>query len=285
MESYEQLLEENYETYILKKKKKPIYYVIQEGKNKGIYYSWSELKEKISKNTIYRKFTKKQDAVNYIDYNYTSDDLVLSEDDIALLSYNKKGIYDVLDINKSPFNINKLNKNNIQDDNNSYIFISGSSNKKNKKNIQSKYGIYFGSQSINISEIEDTKTDVPYLLAVDLVIKLLDKNKKQIKEYQKINPTNIIHIVLDDTYNYNIFKYWIHKWCKTNWKTKREVDITNKNIIKNIYFIMSKLKLHNINYGFKFINCFQLPPTNNSHLEHYLWKTNLYSKYLTELVI
>ena len=45
---------------------------------------------------------------------------------------------------------------------------------------------------------------------------------------------------------------------------------------------MSKLKLHKINYKFKFINSFQLPPINNE-LELYLWKNNIFSKYLSDL--
>lgn len=285
MDEYKQLLEENYEKYIQKKKKIKAYYVIQEGINKGIYYSWNEIKEKIINKSInYKKFTKKQDAVDYLNFNYSSEDLVLCEEEIAKLSYNNKEIYNV-DTNKSPFNIDKLNKNiiNNNNDNNSYIFISGKSKKIDKLIIESTYSIFFGLKLINISDKYNSNTDIPYLLAIEFIVNQLDKNKKQIKEFQKENINNIIYIVIDDTYNYNLFKYWIHKWSKTNWKTKREEDILNKNMIKNIYFIMSKLKLHKIRYDFKFINPLQLPPSCNKQLETFLWKQNLYSKYLLEI--
>lgn len=281
MADYQNLLEENYETYIKKKKKKKSYYVIQEGENKGIYYNWSEIKEKINKNTNYSKFTKKQDAIDYLEYNYCSEDLQLEEEKIALLSYNKKEIYDIVDSKKSPFNIYKLNKNSITDGDNRYIFVSGKSKKLKKNLTKSIFSIYFGSQTINISDFQETETDIEYILAIEFIINLLDKNKASIKDYHKKYPSSVIFIVLDNVYNYNLFKYWIRKWCSNNWKTYLEEDIKNKNMIKSIYFKMSKLKLHKINFDFKFINSNQLPPSEQ--LEAFLWKNNLYAKYLVDI--
>lgn len=303
MENYNKLLETKFENYINKKKKEPVYYVIQEGDNKGIYYSWNEIKDKIKfsdnfkkvakqKNTnnnqndiIYRKFTKKKDAISFLNYNYTIEDLTINEEQKALLSYNNKDIYinylktnSKTNNNISPFNINKLNK---YIDGNFYIFVSGKSITKSKNVIKSKYGIYFGMKSINISDYEDTKTDIQYILAIEFIINLLDKNKKQIKEYQLQHTNNIIYIVLDNIYNYNIFKYLIYKWSKSNWKTHKEINIKNINIIKMIYIILSKLKLHKIKYEFIFINKYQLPPSDSKEL--YLWKNNLISNFLANI--
>ena len=282
-----------------KVKKKQYYYSVIEGYKPGVYYSWSECQEQTKgyPSPIFKKFAKKEDALAFLNGDITLDDFKVKEEEIAMMSINNKTIID-LDKDKNNFNIETFNK--YED--NFYIFTDGSYSKdkdktqwksvKNNKHIKdgedtkanmiSKFGIYFGMKSINISH-KETKATINQceLLAIKYTLMVLDNYKKQIKIYQKENTNNIINIVSDSQYCINALTIWIDNWLKNICKTQLDEPVKNKVILISINLLMSKLKLHNIRYKFIHVNSHRPPPLSNPK-EMFLWKGNQLADYLAK---
>mgnify|MGYP001023489126 CR=1 FL=1 len=288
-------------------KKKQYYYTVIEGYKPGVYYSWNECQEQTKgyPNPIFKKFSKKEDAFAFLNGDITLDDFKVKEDEIAIMSVNDKNIID-LDNDKNIFNIKTFNKY----DNDFYIFTDGSYHKdKNKKlwksnnkinkiktkheeednrdanikaNMVSKFGVYFGMESINISH-KETKATINQceLLAIKYALIVLDNYKKQIKIYQKEHTNNMIHIVSDSQYSIKALMIWIDNWLKNDWKTQLDEPVKNKEIFISINLLMSKLKLHKIRYKFIHFNSHQPPPISNPK-EMFLWKGNQLADYLAK---
>ena len=168
---------------------------------------------------------------------------------------------------------------------NQYKFKKNENKKKdedNKISMISKFGIYFGMKTINISHEEKNSTNNQCeLLAIKYTLIVLDKYKKQIREYQKTNPDNIINIVSDSQYCIKALMIWIDKQLQNNWKTQLDEPVKNKEIFISINLIMSKLKLHKIRYKFIHFNSHQPPPLSNDK-ELFLWKGNQLADYLAK---
>jgi ribonuclease HI len=206
-----------------------------------------------------------------------------------MMSVNNKTIID-LDKDRDVFNIETFNK--YKDD--LYIFTDGSYHKdkgkwkgkwktKNEAYMISKFGIYFGMNSINISHQETNTTTINQceLLAIKYSLLVLDNYKKNIKLYQKENPDNIIYIVSDSEYCVKSLTIWINDWLKNNWKTKIDEPVKNKEIFININLLISKLKLHKIRYNIIHCNSHQPPPLSNPK-EMFLWKGNQLADFLAK---
>ena len=186
-----------------KVKKRQYYYTVVEGYKPGVYYSWNECQEQTKgyPNPIFKKFSKKEDAFAFLNGDITLDDFKVKEDEIAMMSINNKTVID-LDNTRDVFNIETFNK----FENDFYIFTDGSyykektkklwqpkkkinrdSNKQNENkdkdenenveaNMISKFGVYFGMKSINISH-QETKATINQceLLAIKYALIVLDK--------------------------------------------------------------------------------------------------------------
>jgi ribonuclease HI len=279
-ETHREVLKLKVEKEKVKIKKKQYYYAVVEGHNPGIYYCWDECKKEINgySSPIYRKFTTKKDAQSFIDGKFTIQDLKLDDDEKAMLSVETSEIIDN-DKDKNIFELTKFN--NFQGD--YYIFTDGSYHKEKDKNtFISKYSIYFGKYSTNISHIEkDSTNNKCELLAIYYTLKVLDNYKKSIKEFQKNHINSKIYIVTDSTYCINSLTIWIKSWQKNSWKTKEDEPVKNKETFININLLMSKLKLHKIRYEFKHVNSHQPPPLSDKK-ELFLWKGNVIADYLAK---
>ncbi len=282
-----------------KAKKKQYYYTVIEGYKPGVYYSWSECQEQTKgyPSPVFKKFSKKEDAFAFLNGDITLDDFKVKEEEIAMMSINNKTIID-LDRDKNVFNIETFNK--YEDD--FYIFTDGSYHKdkhktqwksiKHNKNMKddddtkanmiSKFGIYFGIKSINISHQEIKATiNQCELLAIKYTLMVLDNYKKKIKLYQKEHTKNIIYIVSDSQYCINALTIWIDNWLKNSWKTQLDEQVKNKEILISINLLMSKLKLHKVHYKFIHVNSHRPPPLSNPK-EMFLWKGNQLADYLAK---
>jgi ribonuclease HI len=278
-------------------KKKTYYYAVVEGHLPGIYYNWEDcLKHtKGYPDAIYKKFSKKGDALLFLEGDLTVDDFKVDESDISLLSINNKTIIDN-DIDLTIFNIENFNKYKEH----FYIFTDGSyykqletshqneiyknkyKNKYKKNNMISKFGVYFGNKSINISNAELNPThNQSELLGIKYALLVLDKYKAMIKKYQKEHIENKIYIVSDSEYCIKALTEWIFIWQKNSWKTKTYEEVKNKDLFIVMHLIMNKLKLHNIKYEFKHINSHRSPPLSNEK-EMFLWKGNQLANYLAK---
>ena len=289
-----------------KVKKKQYYYTVIEGYKPGVYYSWSECQEQTKgyPSPIFKKFSKKEDAFAFLNGDISLDDFKVKDEDIAMMSINDKSIIE-LDKDKNVFNIETFNKYGDE----LYIFTDGSYHKEKRKkvwksgkmnskdtttkksepktedikaNMISKFGVYFGMKSINISH-QETKATINQceLLAIKYTLFVLDNYKKQIKKYQKEHPNNIINIVSDSEYCIKSLTLWIGAWLKYNWKTQLDEPVKNKEIFTSINLLMSKLKLHKIRYKFIHFNSHQPPPLSNPK-EMFLWKGNQLADYLAK---
>ena len=259
-----------------KKKKQQFYYGVQAGHKPGVYFSWDECLEQIKgfSDAVYRKFTKKEDAIAYVDCNYCEADFQLDDDEKALLMIEKKSYIDN-DRDKNLFELERLSK----FENDHYIFTDGSYFKKDKAFV-SRWGIYFGKYSMNISETEiDSTNNKCELSGILYALKVLDNYKSKIKEHQKENPSHRIFIVSDSKYCINSLTIWINGWQKNSWKTQKNEPVKNRELLISAHLIMNKLKLHKINYQFLHVNSHQPPPLT-SPKEMFLWKGNLIADYL-----
>jgi len=165
---------------------------------------------------------------------------------------------------------------------NNYIFIDGSSIKKNNK-LYGGIGVFYKyknkkyTRSYSISNSTNQKAE---LYALYYAIKLLNKlkNKNIIKEFPII--------ISDSQYVINIFSSWLNNWISkykkfyklskindlsklTNIKDNKENSISNLPIIIKIYNLIDINKLK-----FKHVHSHKSEPSDKKSLEYILWFGN-----------
>ena len=275
-DNYDEIVARRVDFKVSKKKKQQFYYGVQAGHKPGVYFSWDECLEQTKgfPNAVYRKFTKKEDAIAYVETDICEEDFKLDDDEKALLMVENKAYIDN-DKDKNLFELERFSK--YGDDH--YIFTDGSNFKKEDVYV-SRWGVYFGKYSMNISETEtNSSNNKCELNGILYALKVLDNYKSKIKEYQKENPSHRIFIVSDSKYSINSLSIWIDGWEKNNWKTQKNEPVKNKELLITSRLIMNKLKLHKVNYQFLHVNSHQPPPISNDK-EMFLWKGNLIADYL-----
>lgn len=257
------------------------YYCVKEGKIPGIYETWYECKEQISgfKNAVFKKFDKKEDAELFLSGDISLEDLKVKDEEIKALivkdlDFLKQDIKNDIKI----IQLTKLSK--YKDD--YYIFTDGSF-RKTKNTIISKLGIYFGDETINISNPQGTESNNRCeLTSILYSLKYMNSILKEIKEHQKKNSSNKICIISDSSYSVQSCNKWIDNWVKNNWKKKDGNVIENKDLMFDIYMNLSKLRLHKIRYEILFENSHRTPPLNDEK-KYFLWRGNYIADYLARL--
>ena len=270
---------------------KQYYYAVKEGVETGVFYSWNECKDKVLgyNGAVYKKFTKKEDAQKFIDGEFDESDLKITDTEAANLSVGNIELIDYIKKDKSLLNLNNISK---YKDGNYYIFTDGSRRKddlnqnqnKNKTQYQKKmisgFGIYFGMNQINISQVYQDKTNnYCELISIKYVLEVLDCYKKEIKQIQKEKPNITFYIVSDSEYCINSIDLWMDIWQRNGWKTKTNKIVEHQDLFLEIYLYKSKLKLHKINFKLKHVNSHQPPPLSNDY-EMFIWKGNQFADYL-----
>lgn len=253
-------------------------YAVKEGIKPGIYFSWDDCKDQIFnyKSAVYKKFSKKEDALKYLNGEIDESDLKLTQEETSVLSINDLTFVDSVKDDKTLLDLTKVNKYN----NNYYIFTDGSSKTQNYRIVTSGLGIYFGQALINISESYKDKTNnYCELNAIKYVMQIFDLYKSELKKIQKENGDVYFYIVCDSKYSMDSVNCWMDTWQKNGWKIKSGEEVKNKDIFKEIFLLKTKLKLHKINYKIIHVNSHQPPPLSNPY-EMFLWKGNQYADYL-----
>ena len=251
------------------KSKKQYYYAVKQGFKPGVYTTWDECKEQTTgyPKPIFKKFLTEEDANCFVSGEYFESDIKIGKEFTSRLHhglYNPDNDYPIDCWNKYG---NKL-----------YLFTDGSERKLEYKKI-SRLGIYIGELALNINQAYPNATNNRCeLLAIQYSLEIIDKNKKEIKAFQKLDSGNesyleSIVVVSDSEYCINSCSNWIYGWQCNGWKTKANKDILNQDIMKGILFLLNKLKLHSVRIEFLHVNSHQPPPLNNAS-GIFLWKGN-----------
>lgn len=171
------------------------YYAVANGKQNGIYSSWSECKAQIHgfKGAKYKKFDSKLDAEEFISDN----------------SNSKSYINDITDTDVDLF-----------------VYTDGSCINNGRKNAVGGYGIYFGEgDSRNVSqrlEVSTPTNNIAELTAIFETYKII--------ETDILNNKKIV-IVTDSTYCITCLSCYGKRNYNKNWVD----DIKNKELVKKTY--------------------------------------------------
>jgi ribonuclease HI len=257
------------------------YYCVKEGHTPGIYTTWDECKKEISgyKNAVFKKFEKKEEAELFLNGDLTLEDLTIPDDELKHLVV-KDLVFLQQDLKNTTkiIQLDKLNKY----ENDYYIFTDGSF-RKTKNTITSKIGIYFGEDTINISNNQQQESNNRCeLTAILYSLKYMNSILKDIKKQQKENISSYIFIISDSSYSVDACNKWIFDWVKNDWKKKDGNTISNKDLMFDIYLNLTKLKLHKIRYQIQFENSHKTAPLNDKK-KYFLWKGNFIADYLARL--
>jgi ribonuclease HI len=206
-----------------------VYYAVANGKNIGIFLNWDDCKKSISgyKNAIYKKFDKKEDAEDFITLNNTN----TNDDKLTECS--------IIEINDTTFNPDY------------YVYTDGACSNNGKENALAGIGIFFGMDDIrNISKkIEGKQTNnTAELTAIIETFYIIENDIINGKK---------IAIVSDSKYAINCITSYGDKCYKKKW----EIDIPNKELVKNAYEIYKNQK----NIKFIYIKAH----TNNSDIHSF----------------
>jgi len=176
-------------------------YAVRSGRKIGIFYSWDECKIQVEKYPLaeYKSFTNLESAMAYLN------------------------------------NIEVIKNNDIDLDNNLYIFTDGSFNSKTNKGA---YGFWIPQlEKLEIVETLENTNNKNELLSIEIALDFLIGNLNE----------KLLVFIVDSMYVVNIYSGWLEKWIE-----KKQLETkAHKEIILRIYEKLNKLKK---GYSFKHIN-------------------------------
>ena len=96
-----------------------------------------------------------------------------------------------------------------------------------------------------------------------------------IEENLKLFENKIINICSDSQYTIKCVTEWYKNWEKNGYKTSKNEDVKNSDLIKKIVNLKENIKNKNvITINFKHVFSHTVEPNNKDTLEHYIWKGN-----------
>ena len=188
------------------------YYAVANGNNIGIFTTWDECKNSVNgyKNALYKKFSIREEAINFIEKNNPSIKLDENKKQTKLTSFIKS-------------NNNKKEENNFIPD--FYVYTDGACSNNGKHNAKAGIGIFFEKDdSRNVSKkIEGKQTNNTAELSAIIETYYIIKN-------DILNKKNIA-IVTDSEYSIKCVTTYGKKCSIQNWNN----DIPNKELVKKAY--------------------------------------------------
>lgn len=232
-------------------KSKVKYYAVKEGKDPGIYISWSECKKQVvgHSGALYKSFPTLGEAENYLSGIEEEIEKEIEIKDIEKIFVPSK------DIN--------------------YIFCDGSEIKGTEK---AGYGVYYPryniEESFQLTGGTNNQAEIKAVLRAFLRIALA--YNQSLSEHKKRKYI----IVSDSKYVINSILEWIPKWKMNSWKKSDGKIIENLDLIKELDSEYQKLLGLGLEIEFLHLNSHQKKPLNKNSLEYYLW----YGNYMVDLL-
>jgi ribonuclease HI len=200
-------------------------------------------------------------------YKNKLNDLPLTEVICKLSSKTIKNILDDLDKD----NVKYESTNDII-----YVFTDGNCKKNGRKDAKAGYCVFF-------TENEDS---IYYTLNKCGIITNEPTNQKAeltamynlfniIEENEHLFENKIINICSDSQYTIKCVTELYKNWEKNGYKTSKNEDVKNSDLIKKIVNLKENIKNKNdITINFKHVFSHTVEPNNKDTLEHYIWKGN-----------
>lgn len=157
-----------------------------------------------------------------------------------------------------------------------YVFTDGNCKKNGKKDAKAGYCVFFTEDEDSIYYTlnkfglikSDPTNQKAELTAMYKLFCILDENEKLFK-----NKT--INICSDSQYTIKCITEWYKNWEKNGYKTSKNEDVKNSELIKKIIKLKSEmLERENVKIIFKHVFSHTVEPKNKDTLEHYIWKGN-----------
>jgi ribonuclease HI len=265
------------------------YYAVKIGIKPGIYTSWDECKDNVTKynGAQYKSFKTLIEAQQY---------LLKEPTKISRLNRNIKNNTKITKLDNSKVLITKeINNislaefkpyiNNLNNKNNGYYLFTDGSNQK----THCAFGVYFGngqSQPYTISSTfihyaslittGDKTNNIAELKAIQAALFILINNIEYIdKKY-------IIYIISDSKYAINCSTEWYKKWRKNGWKNSKNEPVANREIIEDIVEKVEKNRELGLKLQFKHQLAHKSKPIETSGINYYLWLGNYMVDYLVQ---
>ena len=141
---------------------------------------------------------------------------------------------------------------------NIYIYTDGSCINNGKPNAKAGIGIYISDNFQHSENIIGLQTNQrAELYAILKALTLID-----ILKYKNI------YIYTDSMYSINALTKWIHLWIKNGWLDSKKKPVKNKDIIFNIYKIISKYHHIHFNHIYSHTNKDDIHSINNDKADN-----------------
>jgi ribonuclease HI len=238
---------------------KKYYYAVKKGFVVGIYTTWKEAELQIRgyPKPSFRKFENLEDAREYMN---PTKDVAVSKSDLMT------GIFATDCLSKCDTVPSEWNVN----DGEYYIFTDGSG-----LNGLTRYGVYFGKNALNISvTVPNSTNNRCEFLGIKVALELIVKNKKSLNK-------ETVCIISDSEYCIKSITEWMENWIKRDWKKANGSPVLNSDILKEIDFLLIKIKMHNVEVKFTHCNSHTSPPLANDY-QMFIWQGNQIADYLAK---
>lgn len=238
---------------------KTYYYAVKTGFIPGIYKIWKEAELQIKgyPKPSFRKFNNLEDAKEYM---YPTKDHVITKSDLMSTIFATDCLHKC-NTTPSEWNINAGEY---------YIFTDGSG-----LNGLTRYGVYFGKDALNISvTVPNSTNNRCEFLSIKVALEFIIKNKETLNK-------ETVCIISDSEYCIKSITQWMDNWICYNWKKADGSPVLNSDILKEIDFLLIKIKIHNIEVKFIHCNSHTPPPLANDY-QMFIWQGNQIADYLAK---
>lgn len=205
-----------------------MFYSVHLGRIPGIYNTWSQCQEQVSKypGAIFKKFSDQEEAEYFLEYGQER------------TKFKKKNIV-VIPQNSTEKTVSDYCSSDIL-----YIYTDGSCPGNGKKGCRGGIGVHFSNSKHQ--DISDCCLDSPTNQKMELLA--IQRALEMVLPYQEKYKT--IQLYTDSKYSIDCVIKYIVNWNKNNWKTSKNEPVKNKEIIQAI----EKLKIQFNNLSFIHIN-------------------------------
>jgi ribonuclease HI len=171
-----------------------------------------------------------------------------------------------------------LTKNNIKlekNNNEIYVFTDGNCKKNGKKDAKGGYCVYFTDDEDSIYYtlnkvglvLNDPTNQKSELTAMYYLFYIIDEN-------QEIFKNKTINVCSDSLYSIKCITEWYKNWEKNGYKTAKNENVKNAELIKKIINIKNSIRENDITIKFKHVFSHLSEPNDKNTLEYYLWYGN-----------
>ena len=197
-----------------------MYYCVYLGRNPGIYSSWSECQQQVSKfsGAIYKKFSSLEEAEYFLQSG-------------QIPGPQKKVVPVLSESQKITPNPNIL-----------YIYTDGSCPGNGKYGCQGGIGVHF--RNSNYEDISEPWTFHP----TNQKMELMAIQRALEKVFSDQGKYTSIELYTDSQYSIDCVTKYISQWLKNDWLNSKHEPVKNKEIIQTIYDLKIQFKNLSLNH-------------------------------------